>query len=62
MCATTSGHGDVREQAMQFADSVFRFFTLPLRNGSTLGFLSVCIGVSHQDRCQRPLALLSVGH
>jgi hypothetical protein len=51
---------DIRHQAVQFADRAFGFPASPLRKASVLGFITVCIGVSHHDRRQRSLALFSV--
>jgi len=45
---------------MQFADCAFRFLAVPLRESPGPRFIAVCLGVAHQDRRQRPLALLSL--
>jgi len=39
-------HGDISEQAMQFADSAFRFLASPLRDNPVPGFLAVCLGIT----------------
>jgi len=36
--------GDISEQAMQFADSAFRFLGWPLRGTPVPGFIAVCLG------------------
>ena len=43
-------HGDIGEQAVQFADRAFRLLSASLRCRPVLGFIAVCIGVDHQNR------------
>src|SRR5204862_3544167 len=47
--------------AMQFADHAFPLFPAPLCRGTMPSFTAVCVVLTRQ-RCQRPLALLSVGY
>jgi len=53
-------HGDVRKQAVQFADRAFRLLSARLRKGPVLGFVAVCVGAGHHNR--RQWSLVRVGH